>query len=924
MKSFLLEQENLGTIFFNSRDWRIQEVNHKASQMLAVSQDQLKKKRIPEVISLPKEILLQIKNNKLEPDETVVEHLFFLPNHTILMGLIVKAAQENYYYFMFFSLEETKKQLFLPQLRFFIKDIHFAGLLMDARGNLMYASQKFSKITGYCTRELIGKNFFKTFFTEKNYKLYYQQFIFFLKNEFIPQTMQFPLRRKNGKTVQTLWNLKFLLNTKNEIIGVSGIGLDIGYLTIESQRAFKNEKLETIIANIASMFAQVPTYKVDASINKTLKMVGEYANVDRSYVFIFRDNQQIMQNTHEWCAEGIEPQIENLQAVPSKIVPWWMKFLLKHEIIHIPRVSELPPEANSEKEILQAQDIQSLIVVPMVDNEELIGFIGFDSVRMPKYWANEDINLLKIVSSIFVSSLKRKSTELSLADSERKYRTLFNTAPDLIFILNPEAKIESLNPAFTAITNQKVEEWIGRPFAELLATEDRKLFENRFQNCLKGKFQKPYELKIKTADGIRVLETICSPVSFSGNKKGVYGIARDISDRKMLEENLRHAERMKSVGLLAGGIAHDFNNILGIIHGNYTIIKEQLNQRVDLQTPLESIRQAVERGKTLVQNLLTFARKKEPQYEILDLHQEIKNVINLLRQTTPKTIKFQLHLSKEPVFILSDQIQIHQMLLNLCLNAIDAIRENGKPGKIEIGTKLLAPDELPKSLDPRATQSYVHLFIKDTGKGLAKDEVKYIFDPFYSSKEGGTGLGLSVVFGIVKSMKGHIVVDPEEGKGAVFHLFLPVSQKKVTTGKWKHRIDKTLLYGSARIFLIEDDLLLSQMLRHLLETHGYKVTTAFAGDKAVETYAREHDNFDLIILDFDLPEKDGLNVAREFKAIYEDTKIILTSGFLEPEIRQQVDQMPDVYFVEKPYDPEKILESIPLILNKKPKGKNNA
>ncbi len=914
MKPFLFVQENSGAILFRKKNWIIKDANQYACQRFALPKQKLLSKRLPELVNIPAEILTQINNTQILPHETVIETLFFLPDHSNVMGMIVRHSA-TLFYFLFFSMEKIREHLFLPQLRYFIKNIRFSGMFLDRSGNLQYVSQMFCKTTRYRANEIIGKNFFTLFFTEKDALEKQNQYRQVLENGLLPQTLQFPLMRKDGRIIQMLWNLNFLLDDRKEKIGISGLGVDIAYLSVESRKTKRGERLETVIAKIASMFAQAPTYKVDESINKTLQMVGEYANVDRSYLFLFRNNQQIMVNTHEWCADGIAPQIDNLQNVPSKIFPWWMKRLLKHEIIHIPKVTELPPEASAEKEILQAQDIQSLIVVPMIENDELIGFIGFDSVRMPKYWETEDINLLKIISSIFVSSLKRKSTELSLADSERKYRTLFRTAPDLIFILNSEGLIEALNPAFTVITKQNIDDWIGRPFSDLIIAEERKSFKSRFKDCLNGKYQQPHEIRIMAPDGFKIVETICSPFSSGGKKRGVYGIARDLTDRKILEENLRHAERMKSIGLLAGGIAHDFNNILGIIQGNYTIIKENLPTDAQIRDPLEAIRQAVERGKTLIQNLLTFARKKEPKYEVLDLNREIEKVVNLLRQTTPKAVTYQLHLSKKVLPVLSDQIQIHQLLLNLCLNAIDAIRATGKTGKIEIKTDLVSAEKLPIPYEQQIQPSYIHLSVQDNGIGMEESELKFIFDPFYSTKEGGTGLGLSVVFGVVRGMNGYIEVESKKDRGTTFHLFFPASPKKVTLKRWQKKADSRFLFGSARILLVEDDILLSQMLSHLLKTHGYGITSVYSGDKAIEMFEKLKKEIDLVILDFDLPEKDGYAVAQEIKQINPQVKIILTTGFIEPEIKQKIEKLNDILFFEKPYDPENILEVIPKILN---------
>lgn len=915
MESFLIKQENIGAILFDPKSLNISEVNHRAGEILGKSNETLIGKYLNLVFPLDETILTKLKTTHIKKYRTLDEKIVFLQEDKPLMSMLFR--YDHRFALLFFPIPDVSdrmSKLFILQLRFFMPDLKFFGIMIDLNGNIKYCSKVFCKLTGYMPENLMNKNFFDIFIDSSRAEFYKSQFALLLGNDHIPQTLQIEIKDKNGQFIEMLWNAKFIYDSAGKIIGVSGIGIDLPYLKVQSQKSGRRGKLESVIAQISSMFAQAPSYKVDETINKALEIVGKYASVDRCYVFLFRDNQQLMDNTHEWCAPGIEPQIDNLIGVPSKLVPWWMKRLLKHEIIHIPRVSELPPEANSEKEILEAQDILSLIVVPMLDNEELVGFIGFDSVRAPKFWSKEDINLLRIVSSIFVSSLKRKATGLSLADSERKYRTLFKAAPDLIFILNDKGEITSLNPAFKTITRQEVEKWLGKPFKELIFDDDQAIFDLHFHTCLDGNIPAPFEIKLKAPTDYRIAEIICSPLIERGIRKGIYGIARDITERRILEENLRHAERMKSIGVLAGGIAHDFNNILGILLGNYALLKEIAKDQEELQLPLDSIKQAIERGKNLIQNLLTFARKKEPKYEILDLNEEIKHITTLLRQTTPKSIYFDLKLSTEHPYIYSDQVQIHQVLINLCLNAIDAIHSEKNHGVIRISTIIEDSSSRSAQLNSDLKNPVVHLSVADDGIGMTDEQKKFIFDPFYTTKENGTGLGLAVVFGVIKSMNGRIEVESTLHHGTTFHLFFPLAKRDKQNVVKKPSRKRTVKVMNANIFVVEDDALLSQMLNYILKRHQYSVMQAYSGTEAIEKFSVINNKIDLVILDYDLPEKDGFEVARSLRKKDPYVKILMTSGYVEPDVRQKLEQLENIAFIEKPYDPEELLQRIPEIL----------
>ena len=913
MEHFFLKQQTLGVLIFDPQTAEILAVNEQAEQILNKKAEIIVKNGIQ--FFLPKNF--KINTSSFTNTGIIWEGFLTLNQEQLYISIFNDGRSGIVTIFQVTNLEQSQNHL-LPVLRMVISSLDFDLIILDLEGNLKQLTKVFAQNLGYSDSELLCKNIIETLIPEHQ-KDYWQWFLKDIRrNRRILPMLQVQLKQKDGTVKPYLFNNSLLKDKAGEPVGTLNLCVDYNYLTDKIFQRGVSGQLEDIIAKISSMFAQSPTYKLDDCINETLKIVGEYAQVDRSYVFLFRENLKVMDNTHEWCAPGVEPQIQNLQGLPSKLFPWWMKYLLRNEIIHIPKVSALPKEAESEKEILEAQDIKSLIVVPMSEGENLIGFIGFDSVRRPKFWTNEDINLLKIVSSVFVSSLIRKNTELSLADTERRYRTLFSLAPDLLVILDLEGKIISLNPAFKKITGKEIEDVLKKPFSQLLIKEEQAEFERKLKICLKNEVPTSREYHLINEKGLSVIDLILVPMTERGKKVGTFGIGRDITERKSLEKNLQQAERLKSIGTLAGGIAHDFNNILEILLGNYSILKNTLPENEEINFSFDLIRQAIERGKNLVQNLLTFASKKDPQAIVLDLNSEVMHVVKLLQQTTPRAIYFNVKLSNKQIWVRFDRVQVHQMILNLCLNAIDAIKAKKPQGTIEISTKILNKNEFTADLNSQAKYGYCLLEIKDDGVGIEPEMQKFLFDPFFTTKTSGTGLGLSVVFGIVKSFGGEIKVESTPGIGTTFQIFLPIvrkglpEQNKQSTDRL---IKKSPAKQQAKILLVEDDVVLSKMLTFILKRFGYQVEQIYSGDVALNFMEENAASVDAAILDFDLPGKNGWQIARELLDKKNNLKIIMTSGYLLPEIRQKIEQQNGIRLIEKPFEPERLLEELNVMLN---------
>ncbi|MBI2429033.1 MAG: response regulator [Ignavibacteriales bacterium] len=390
--------------------------------------------------------------------------------------------------------------------------------------------------------------------------------------------------------------------------------------------------------------------------------------------------------------------------------------------------------------------------------------------------------------------------------------------------------------------------------------------------------------------------------------------AEEKAVRKSLEEQLFHAQRMESIGTLAGGIAHDFNNILGIIMGHASLLEKIRTDPIKFSDSTQVILQATRRGAMLVRQLLTFARKNEVVVETVHINDVVTEVVKLLKGTFSKSITLTAVKENDLPTIAGDATQIQQILLNLCVNARDAM-PNG--GTLTITTEKIHGNRLRNTFLKAMDTDYVRIKVSDTGTGMSAETRKRIFEPFYTTKDPGkgTGLGLAVTFGIVEIHNGFIDVESELGKGTTFSIYFPGSQAATIPGEDENSGTDDSLNGTEILLIIEDEEILRELLTHALAAHGYKILSAADAEEGVMMYKQNAEKIDLVISDFGLPKFDGFEVLKRLKAINLDIKFILASGYIEPEQRSMFMSEGAREIIQKPYDPQKFLSVIRKVLD---------
>lgn len=477
--------------------------------------------------------------------------------------------------------------------------------------------------------------------------------------------------------------------------------------------------------------------------------------------------------------------------------------------------------------------------------------------------------------------LKQIRIEKALRKSEERFRDLTENSTDWIWEIDENCIYTYASPKIYDLLGYHPDEIIGKTPFDLMAEFDRKKVNAAFNKILETKtpFSNLENINQHKNGKLITIETSGIPIiDQNGNLKGYRGIDRDVTDRKKMESQLRQSQKLEAIGTLAGGIAHDFNNLLSSILGYTEIIKDETPKDSPIIEDLNKITSAGNNAKNLVKQILDFSRKADVQHIIFQPSSIIKEAINLLRASIPTSIDIEMDIDPKAGLIMADPTQINQIIMNLCTNAFHAMEKTG--GKLTVSLKEV---ELLKKDFPSGTNAkpglYIDLIVTDTGPGIAKNIKESIFDPYFTTKDfgKGTGMGLAIVHGIVKGYGGFITLDSKKNQGAKFHVFLPVVRK--ADHEVKEHNNPELPKGSEKILFIDDEKLLVELGRRMLDKMGYDVVTSQSSKDALKIFKKRYHEFDLVITDQTMPDMTGDNLSKELLKIRPDIPIILCTGY---------------------------------------------
>ncbi|MBU0665565.1 MAG: PAS domain S-box protein [Proteobacteria bacterium] len=498
------------------------------------------------------------------------------------------------------------------------------------------------------------------------------------------------------------------------------------------------------------------------------------------------------------------------------------------------------------------------------------------SVEIHAYPIFDSNNNLSQVIEYCLDISERKQGE----EERRRLVTAIEQGIDSVVITDTRGMIQYVNPSFEKITGYTKDEAIGRnPRILQSGRHDAPFYQEMWKTLTSGKAWQGHLINKKKDGTLFEEEASITPVlNEAGRIINYVAVKRDVTGEMKLEEQLRQAQKMEAIGTLAGGIAHDINNILAPILGYSELAMTRISPGDPLTGDLQQVITAAGRAKDLVQQILAFSRHAPQERKPFQPHLVVKEVLKLLRASLPSTIDIREDISPECGAILADPTQFHQIIMNLCTNAFHAMHESGGVLGVRLTKITINDDSRPASPD-LAPGDYVLLEVSDTGCGMEKKTLAHIFAPYFTTKAKGesTGLGLSVVHGIVKSYQGHITVYSEPGKGTRFHVYLP--RLAVTPSLAEAAHSEAIPNGTERLLVVDDEAVITTMLELILQDLGYQVTSSNNSLEALALIDQDPMSFDLLITDMTMPHLTGFELAQKVLAIRSNLPIILCTGF---------------------------------------------
>jgi len=574
----------------------------------------------------------------------------------------------------------------------------------------------------------------------------------------------------------------------------------------------------------------------------------------------------------------------------------------RESLEHIVKVlnEELEIEKEEEKDLSRSRTIE--VEVKRKDGSTIWTEARMSFLRDQK---GHPVGIIGVTRDIS----ERKKGEEALRESEEKYRTVLEANPDPVVVYNIKGEVIYFNPAFTHVFGWTLAERMGKKMDIFVPEEAWKETKLMIRQVLKGERFSNIESRRYNKKGSIIPVSISGATYMdkNGNPIGSVINLRNISHQKKLEAQLQQSQKMEAIGTLAGGIAHDFNNILSSVIGYTELALADEKKGTFQYQNLQEVLLACDRAKDLVKQILTFSRQVDPEQKPIQVKSIVKETLKMLRASIPSTVEIEQNIQSNAL-VLGNPTQIHQVLMNLCTNAAHAMEDKGGLLKVSLLDAELHPDVISNhpNLKPGP---YINLKVTDTGRGMSSDIMEKIFDPFFTTKEKGkgTGMGLSVVHGIVRNHGADIYVCSEPEKGSTFEVYFPVIKGRF---KPEIRVERPVPMGTERILFVDDEPVIMKMGKQILESLGYDVVARNSSVEALELFREKKEHFDLVITDLTMPHMTGEKLAEKLIQLRPDIPVILCTGFSAMTDEQKALSMGIRAFISKPILKQEIAEAI--------------
>ena len=749
--------------------------------------------------------------------------------------------------------------------RTILENIEEGYFEVDLAGNFTLVNDSLCRITGYDRNELIGMNN-REYTTPKTAKEMYQVFSKTYKTGEPARILDYDIFRKDGSTRTLELSASLMADSADKPVGFRGVVRDV------TERKRGEEALR---------------------------------ESEERYRSLFKNNHTVMLLIDPESAD-----IVDANPAACSFYGWGHKELTSKKITDINTLTD--EQVFQEIERTKSEQNQHFFFRHRLAKDEIVDVEVFSGPIV--------LNGKQLLYSIVHDITERKEAIEALRASEEKYRTVLEANPDPVVVYDIEGKVVYYNPAFTRVFGWSLGERLGKKMDVFVPKEGWPETQTMINRVLAGESFSGIETRRYTKAGKIIPVNISGAVlrDMDGNPVGSVINLRDISEQKNLEGQLQQAQKMEAVGTLAGGIAHDFNNLLQAIQGYTELLLMRKKEGEPDWRELQEVIRASKRGAELTQQLLTFSRKVESKRRPLDFNQEVGELQELLERTIPKMIDVEFKLADNLKMVNADSVQLKQVLMNLAVNAKDAMAEGGK---LLIETQGVTLDqEFCRRYAEVKVGDYVLLSISDTGHGMDKGTLEHIFDPFYTTKEvgKGTGLGLAIVYGIIKSHEGYITCYSRPEEGTTFRIYLPTIEPETVPVDVLIAPEPEGLArgGNETILLVDDEEFIRELGVDVLGRVGYTVLTASNGENALELYRQERARIDLVILDLIMPGMGGNKCLEELLKIDPHTRVLIASGYSPDAPTKGALDTDAKGFVSKPYDTRQLLQLVREILDR--------
>jgi PAS domain S-box-containing protein len=685
------------------------------------------------------------------------------------------------------------------------------------------------------------------------------------------------------------------------ILTVGTIGYVSVYFSLQYSRQLDEQRRQLLalysIAGAVSRVAELEAV-LETALGKTTELLG----VPYGWVYMLDGSRLLLKHSRGTTLDFLSCNGER-----DRPLSVW----LNQPRVQRERLTEYPVAIGAG---LKELGIQFWASIPLKVKDVAAGtlIVAGDQYDM---FAPKQADLLEAFGNQISVALNNAQLFERLKTSEQRYIDLFENAPDIYLSVDRNHSVVGCNATGAAMLGHPKADILGSPFESLFIAERheelRQMVDRMFSE---GRALKDVEQQMLTRTGMQLFVTLNSSLVFDrkGSTVNARIVARDISDRKKMEAAILHAQKIDSIGNLAGGIAHDFNNILSAVLGSASIMRRRLTEKSKLSKYVEIIESSARRGSSLTRQLLTFARKTETLTRPVDVNEIIRETLHLFERSVTREIVVTTHLTDDHTMVNGDDGQIQQALLNLFLNARDAMPDGGT---LNVSTEVLIADAHTTSqFSSVRAGPFVVVRVSDTGHGIPAEIQNRVFEPFFTTKDHGTGLGLSVVYGVVQNHGGFINLESPPGQGTTLSLFLP---RVIVPAGAARRRRLRLPHGKEHVLVIEDEDSVSEIARDMLAGLGYTVYTAADGKAGVECYRTRQGSIDLILLDINMPVMGGKEAFDLIRTINPRVPIIVVTGYGKTIVETSSFSTEVDGFIQKPFQLETLALTVRSALDKK-------